>query len=66
MSKWISVEDELPTVNEEYIVYGINKGATIVTCIEWIDGEFGTEEHGNVWDELVTHWMPLPEPPKDK
>lgn len=63
--KWISVEDQKPSITEEYIVFAVNGTATIVTCIEFYDGVFQTEEDGAIWNEMVTHWMPLPEPPNE-
>ncbi len=66
--KWISVKDRLPEVDVEilffcgtrirfgeYVWYGLNEGD-----YRWRDAVFG--------DYLIdiTHWMPLPEPPKDK
>ena len=60
-SEWISVEDRLPKKEGLYLVY-TKKG-----YIE-ID-RFAIFDVGYYWVELedyVTHWMPLPEPPKMK
>lgn len=55
MSEWISVEDELPEINDYYLVAG-----------EDIDSEICRFLIGLGWqdDFDITHWMPLPEPPK--
>lgn len=64
-SEWISVEDKLPELNKEVLVV-------------WSDSEIGfasriksecKEERWNwdiatLFDGKITHWQPLPEPPK--
>lgn len=80
MSEWISVEDRLPDVDEQVIVFAEGKidgfiGDTVMavsrryyplrscnaesTYIDWVAP----------WayflvDYKITHWMPLPQPPK--
>lgn len=58
---WISVEDEMPPIfplnpNESMnvITYGLH------TMVNWYDYERGEW----VRDSEITHWMPLPQPPK--
>ena len=64
--KWISVKDRLPEHN------------VLVLCV-WLDGRdrkqnrgFATYQQHGVWYVSnegmpeVTHWMPLPEPPKEE
>ena len=71
--KWIPVSERLPDKelweyqkkynqdNMEVLV--MIKGAKEPTTLYYgDDGDFNDDE-GNSW--LVTHWMPLPEPPKD-
>jgi hypothetical protein len=76
-SEWISVEERLPDVLDDYLVtiklkyaweteweYDVDVASLVVeggyidgiwdTLHDWIEGQ---ECH-------VTHWMPLPEPPK--
>ena len=50
---WISVEDELPPHNGRYIFYSDTMG--VRTSYYYTDIQL--LEH-------ITHWMPLPEPPK--
>lgn len=67
MSEWISVKDRLPEQGKRYLVNrydGVTK--TYFTDILWHDA------HDLWWNRLysgdykVTHWMPLPEPPKEE
>ena len=58
MMEWISVEDRLPEKIKPVIV-NVNSGGVHTSRYHpiekrWID-----------YDEFITHWMPLPEPPKD-
>lgn len=74
MSEWISVKDKLPKENGIYIVYA--QGGTSVAGWIWYDNvvvaaeyafcEWTWNENGIEWDisGIVTHWMPLPEPPR--
>ena len=65
--KWISVKERLPEDNERVLVYhddgmirfGINKGgfADVVSSL------YLKHNHRTCFSK-VTHWMPLPEPPK--
>ena len=60
--KWISVEDRLPIEPQECLIvlYG-----QVYTAWAFGDGDFETSS-GVVWNaDEVTHWMPLPEPPKE-
>ena len=63
MSEWISVKDRLPEeAVMEYIIYatnGIDVRSSVWSHGHWIDDE------GYWLDDYVTHWMPLPEPPKE-
>ena len=59
---WISVKDRMPEEGVDVLVYGYiylnRKGA---------DVDFVDRESGNFFyydDGRVTHWRPLPEPPK--
>ena len=64
--KWISVKERLPEANVFAIVYVTNPAG-------WWDIELDcVDKHGN-WTinadsdwHTVTHWMPLPEPPKEE
>ena len=67
---WINAEDELPTKAEFYLcvigdtiqVLFYNEGLE-----EWYEFYVTKEEHLDCedWTKKVTHWMPLPQPPKE-
>lgn len=62
MNKWTSIKDGLPQKPGKYLTYWPD-GDLEVFEFEGVLGEFGwaapNGKHG-----MVTHWMPLPEPPK--
>lgn len=61
MSNWISVKERLPEDDNYYLTY-----TTEHTCVvyrydgdgEWVDDWDDSANHD------ITHWQPLPEPPK--
>lgn len=62
--KWISVEERLPKVRQRVLVYCESK--TIekhVTACTYMGGLYGKPQFSR-HVRKVTHWMPLPEPPK--
>lgn len=63
MVDWISVEDRLPEYNEDVLVYfsggGIAPPRVDKTCRLYNMGFLLEGVYGK-----VTHWMPLPDPPK--
>lgn len=71
-SNWISVKDELPNLEGKYIVAyrkrnQIEIGTAEYMFFDYADG--GNNRHefilqGETITYPVTHWQPLPEPPK--
>ena len=61
--KWISVEERLPDGPGEVLV--VLHGCVVEA---WYcgDGEFETGSGLVLRNDGVTHWMPLPEPPKEE
>lgn len=65
MPRWIPVEERLPDAHKCVLVHVTNPIGWWNTEIDWMD------EHGWVcsadseW-HTITHWMPLPEPPKEE
>jgi len=57
-SQWISVEDRLP--EDEEIVLAYADGYMDEVTTYWL-----ISKHATIQWYHVTHWQPLPEPPKD-
>ena len=70
--KWVSVEDETPKVDKKGIIEVLcltSDGQRIALCFvehEYNPGNFYMDykNHFDIYTEIVTHWMPLPNPPK--
>lgn len=63
MAEWISVKDKLPETEGE--VLAVLFGRVYMVWYLAAKKQFETP-NGFVWDnKTVTHWMPLPEPPKE-
>ena len=66
VQEWISVKDRLPEESGEYIVFGRtfgNQKPKIWIC-ECISIGSLTGWCNSAKNPTVTHWMPLPQPPK--
>ena len=63
--KWISVKDRMPE-EEESIIFTYGENETEVGLV--VNGTFlGLIDEGRLAPVYnVSHWMPLPESPKDK
>lgn len=75
MNEWISVKDRLPddwshiiVCNANANIYDYDTGvseATYAPCVKGCcDSRFETKGIEYIHNDDVTHWMPLPEPPK--
>lgn len=72
--EWISVKDRLPDDNGTYLVYAPTYSGGSSSGLDCINGvmfsrwrkhwsiEVGYHKRPN----CVTHWMPLPDPPKEE
>ena len=60
--EWISIQDDLPKDYKRVLIYSW----LVLSCTAWREED--TFFHGDNQNRFVgvTHWMPLPEPPKDK
>lgn len=72
-NEWISVKDDLPEHLETVLVHIGNKFGCFKIAtgccirqfkIEWQVHFDDNESAGHYISEYITHWMPLPEPPK--
>jgi hypothetical protein len=67
-SEWISVEDRLPEENTDVLIYRGGFRGDLMNVYTYMGHNEWEDEYG-YWsitdDEGITHWMPLPEPPKD-
>ena len=74
MAEWIDVNERLPELYERVIIamklkYEYETEWEYETDVAIHKGDYAADwETFNDWDEgqeiIVTHWMPLPEPPK--
>ena len=65
VQEWISVKDRLPEESGMYIVTANDGHAQRVSFVQW-------QKKNRMWNLTgarsywrVTHWMPLPKPPKE-
>jgi hypothetical protein len=61
MDKWINVNEKLPNENTDCIVYMASRNSVMV-CKFF--KEFTIVSMPNFMKPPITHWMPLPNPPK--
>lgn len=64
--RWISVKERLPENGQKVIATFKNEGGVIVDQARYSNGEFDFASWAYVWHENITHWMPMPEPPKEE
>lgn len=78
--KWINKKKQKPPLNTPILAFLQFKYGTLIRIVEYVipmgkkRAVFGSsiqrEEDGTVYggypEEHVTHWMPLPEPPRHK
>lgn len=66
LPKWISVEERLPIDRlKKYLVAFRDVGGSIVDMARYFPSDGWTCDNWDVPQNLITHWMPLPEPPKE-
>lgn len=68
--KWISVEDRLPESHDEKAdCFHVTDGEFIwmayYACKEWQFAQCTNSPYVIDWTD-ITHWMPIPEPPKEE
>lgn len=69
MSEWIGVDERLPEPNLPVLTYGRKGGVGIGYVTDSSVSEYKRSNklyfYARYGDKLPTHWMPLPEPPKE-
>ena len=67
VNQWISVKDRLPEIGKSVLIYYPYWGGDEIQVAKLEDDEMMFDVCGefNIRVGAVTHWMPLPEPPKD-
>ena len=79
-TQWISVKDRFPELGKDVLVYAVGKidgfigEREIAICKRYTMRVFPSAPEHETWsspwryfhtDYEITHWMPLPEPPKE-
>ena len=62
VQEWISVDDRLPESGKEGVLIALRWGEVDVGWCE--DGRWSSEFIDEYEEGEVTHWMPIPQPPK--
>ncbi len=61
--KWISVKDEIPDICKDVLIH---EYSGIILVAYYGEDKLWADSIGDNWLNFnVTHWMPLPEPPKE-
>lgn len=66
--KWISVDDDQPHPSDKEIILVVDDVSLIISLARFIEDDYYFEVmnmHEVEVDYCVTHWMPLPLPPKE-
>lgn len=67
MNNWISVKDRMPEFgNQMVLTYESRRGIIGVGYFGALGREVGWWNHCGCPANHITHWMPLPEPPKEE
>jgi len=68
MTEWISVKDKLPEEDEMMILFYSTEGGVCSGNYEVEEEVYYSLDYigGAGYRKSVTHWMPLPEPPKEE
>lgn len=66
LPKWISVKERLPIDHlKKYLVAFRDAGGSIVDMARYFPSDGWTCDNWDVPQDLITHWMPLPEAPEE-
>jgi hypothetical protein len=66
---WISVKDRLPDIRHAVLAFTPHYNNIWALLLHedglWYYWMAGCQEYDPLWMGPITHWMPLPEPPKE-
>jgi hypothetical protein len=63
--RWISVEDRLPEDGKDVLIFVRTMPGWLHMDVDWRDGNSWHDNTETDWNK-ITHWMPLPEAPKEE
>ena len=63
-NEWVSVEERLPAPTESLVL--VYDGAGVGINMAWYSYAMGWKYRTGLPGVEITHWMPLPEPPKEE
>ena len=63
--EWISVSDRLPE-RDKYVLVFVKGAYDDGEEFQYISSDYHNGVRFDQYSELVTHWMPMPEPPKEE
>lgn len=66
MSEWISVKERLPKAYTDVVLLVGSKQIPKIGEFDSACHDWNIDEIGSVAITAVTHWMPLPKPPKEE
>ena len=64
VQEWISADDRLPEEDGYYLCCIKSSLFPDRVYIDILECDKGSFEEGHIYTDTVTHWMPLPQPPK--
>jgi len=66
--KWISIKDKLPNKDALYLIYALSadKNKPLIYSAWYDPKRYGWSMLPQIWIDVISRWMPLPEPPNVK
>ena len=62
--EWIRLDEILPEYGDPVLFYRPGMGRFLGCRIKTNEGDYWSDDMYDFKAELVSHWMPLPEPPR--
>ena len=68
--KWIPVTEQLPKIGKKVLVFSYGNDVLTARMCKQTENDYPVFECNSIYLEMakpgrITHWMPLPEPPKE-